>query len=293
MPEGPEVTVIAKGLQKLLKNQYLHQIDFDQPKARYNNKKPIGYPDFEKELPLKIHDVQMKGKFIYFIFQNDWYLYNTLGMSGGWYHKKKNNTCCFIEYSDDKKQTSNENNKKKHNKLWFDDQRHFATFKFVKGKAELEKKLKTIGPDLLNSVINEDEFVKKYRKYNHKIIDVVLNDQKVFSGIGNYLKAEILYLARISPHAKISNIPDEKLKELLKSIVDRITASYKVGGASVEHYSDLNCNEGKFHKYFQVYKQKKDPLGNTVISERVSKPNDPKSQKTYWVPSVQIADFNA
>lgn len=287
MPEGPEVTVIAKGLQKLLKNHYLYKIDFDHSKARYNNKKPIGYPDFQNDLPLKIIDVKMKGKFIYFIFQNDWYLYNTLGMSGGWYHKQKNNTCCHIEYSNNKSSGNNAGIKK----LWFDDQRHFATFKFVKGKTELEKKLKTIGPDLLNDTINKDEFIKKYRKYNHKIIDVVLNDQKIYSGIGNYLKAEILYMAGISPHAKIENIPDDKLNELLICIIDRIKASYELGGASVEHYSDLNSNKGEFHKYFKVYKQKTDPHGNKVISERVSKPNDLKSQKTYWCPAVQKDNF--
>ena len=229
----------------------------------------------------------MKGKFIYFVFQDDWYLFNTLGMSGGWYHKKKTNTGCHIEYSDNKN-----HGKSKINTLWFDDQRHFATFKFVKGKSELEKKLKTIGPDLLNDTINEEDFINKYRKFNNKIIDIVLNDQKVFSGIGNYLKAEILYMAGISPPAKIKDISDNKLKELLKCIIDRINTSYKLGGASVEHYSDLNSHKGQFHNYFKVYKQKTDPFGNKIISERVSKPNDPKSQQTYWVPAVQKALFD-
>lgn len=187
---------------------------------------------------------------------------------------------CYIEYGN------------KNKKLWFDDQRHFATFKFVKGKSELEKKLKTIGDDLLNDSINEADFINKYRKHNKKVIDIVLNNQKVFSGIGNYLKAEILYMAKISPHTKVVDIPDSKLKELLACSIDRIKASYKLGGASVENYSDLNNYDGKFQKYFKVYKQKKDPDGNTVISERISKPNDPKSQKTYWVPAVQKSVFN-
>lgn len=280
MPEGPEVTVIANGLQHLLTNQCLHCINFDHNKARYINKKPIGYPEFEKQLPLKIIDVKSKGKFIYFVLQDDWYIYNTLGMSGGWYHKQKNNPTCYIEYGN------------KNRKLWFDDQRHFATFKFVKGKSELEKKLKTIGDDLLNDSINEADFINKYRKHNKKVIDIVLNNQKVFSGIGNYLKAEILYMAKISPHTKVVDIPDSKLKELLACSIDRIKASYKLGGTSVENYSDLNNYDGKFQKYFKVYKQKKDPDGNTVISERISKPNDPKSQKTYWVPAVQKSVFN-
>lgn len=282
MPEGPEVTVIRDGLNHLLRNKYIHKFDYNFMTSRYYKKKPTGYNEFIESLPAKVEKVDSKGKFIYFKFDNGWYLYNTLGMSGGWYMKLKTHPHLVVGYH-----KSKDIEEKEHNKIWFIDQRHFGTFKFVKGETELNKKLKTIGEDLLNSNIKHDDFIKKYRKYDHKKIDMVLNDQKVFSGIGNYLKAEILYMAGISPHALIKNIPDWKLKELLDVIKDRITISYKMGGASVQHYSDLKDNEGKFHNYFKVYKKKIDEHGNKVISERVSKPNDPKSQKTYWVPAIQ------
>lgn len=282
MPEGPEATVIRNGLNQILKGQYLHNLDFNYKGARYSKKAPVGYAEFEKLLPLKIKSVESKGKFIYFVFDNDWYMYNTLGMSGGWYKKTKNHIVVQLDHHKNKTAKDEELGN-----LWFNDQRHFATFKFVKGKDELEKKLKTIGKDLLNDNITDDEFITKYRKHGHKRVDVVLNDQKIFSGIGNYLKAEILYDAQISPHTIVKCIPDEKLKDLLKSSKDRIKASYVLGGASVEHYSDLNDKAGSFQDYFKVYKKKLDPIGNKVISERVSKPNDPKSQKTYWVPAIQ------
>jgi formamidopyrimidine-DNA glycosylase len=282
MPEGPEVTVISNGLNKILKGQYLHNLDFNYKGARYSKKNPDKLSEFEQLLPLKINSIESKGKFIYFCFDKDWYMYNTLGMSGGWYKKTKNHIVVQLDHHKNKTVKDEELGN-----LWFDDQRHFATFKFVKGKTELEKKLKTIGPDLLNDNINDLEFITKYKKNGHKKVDVVLNDQKIFSGIGNYLKAEILYDAEISPHSIIKYIPDNKLKDLLKSSKDRIKASYLLGGASVEHYSDLNNKAGTFQDYFKVYKKKVDQDGNKVISERVSKPNDPKSQKTYWVPAVQ------
>jgi formamidopyrimidine-DNA glycosylase len=284
MPEGPEVTVIKNGLNNLLKNKYIHDFNFEY-KARYQKRRPDNYNEISKEFPIKIKSVESKGKLIYFCFDNDWYLFNTLGMTGGWYSKKGYHTVVNLEYSNKKKDETTKT-------LYFDDQRHFGTFKFVKGKSELEKKLKTIGKDLLNENVTYTEFLTKYKKVKHKKIDVAMNDQKIFSGIGNYLKAEILYQAKISPHTIIDNIPDWKLKELLDCIKDRIMTSYHLNGASVEHYSDLKGNPGGFHKYFKVYQQKKYPKGNKVISERVSKPNDPKSQKTYWVPSVQKEIFN-
>lgn len=283
MPEGPEVTVIKNGLNDLLKNKYVYNFNFEH-KARYQKKRPDNYNEIYKEFPIKIKSVESKGKLIYFCFNNDWYLFNTLGMSGGWYTKKGKHTVVNLEYSN----KINDETKT----LYFDDQRHFGTFKFVKGKTELEKKLKTIGKDLLNDNITYTDFLTKYNKVKHKKIDVVLNDQKIFSGIGNYLKAEILYQAKISPHTIIDNIPDWKLKQLLDCIKDRIIASYQLNGASVQNYSDLKGNSGGFQNFFKVYKQKIDPKGNKVISERVSKPNDPKSQKTYWVPTIQTEIFH-
>ncbi len=280
MPEGTEVTVICQGLHSLLKNKYIINIEFDSGTGRYSKKKPDGYNEFITNLPINIKNVKSKGKFIYFEFDNGWYMYNTLGMSGGWYMKEKEHVVIVLTYSpnDDIKFAK---------KLWFVDQRHFGTCKFVKGIDELNKKLKTIGPDLLNESVTLDEFIKKYRKNNSKKIDGVLTDQKIFSGIGNYLKAEILYRANISPHAIIKDIPDSVLSDLLDAIKYKITQSYKMGGASVQHYSDIKDNKGIYDKYFEVYKKKLDPLGNKVISERVSKPNNPSSQKTYWVPDVQ------
>ena len=89
MPEGPEVTVISNGLNKILKGQYLHNLDFNYKGARYSKKNPDKLSEFEQLLPLKINSIESKGKFIYFCFDKDWYMYNTLGMSGGWYKKTK------------------------------------------------------------------------------------------------------------------------------------------------------------------------------------------------------------
>lgn len=289
MPEGPEVAIIKDGLNQLLSNTYLVELNFEEYKSRYQIKKPNGYLHFEEKLHnkkhLKIIDVKCKGKFIYFVLENETYIYNTLGMSGGWYHTKKPHIVCQLNYKINKDDTNIKS-------VYFVDQRHFGTFKFVHSKEELNKKLSQIGKDLLNSNITYKEFIETYRKKNNKKIDIVINDQKIFSGIGNYLKAEVLYQAEISPHALIKDIGDDKLKELLDIIKDKINESYKLGGASVQHYTDLEDNKGKYHNFFKVYKKKIDPLGNKVIAERVSKPNDNKSQQTYWVPSVQKEKFN-
>ena len=54
-------------------------------------------------------------------------------------------------------------------KLYYDDQRRFGTFKFYveprQAKQELDKKLRTIGPDILNDKsFTLQEFINRMRK---------------------------------------------------------------------------------------------------------------------------------
>ena len=61
MPEGPEVTIISEGLNKLLKDKYIVLIEID-PKSRYAKKAPDGFIKFEENLPIKVKSIQNKGK---------------------------------------------------------------------------------------------------------------------------------------------------------------------------------------------------------------------------------------
>ena len=294
MPEGPEVTVIREGLNSLLKGHQIYSLEILST-SRFSKKSPDGYNDFIKTLPTRIESVESKGKFIYFKFTNGWTMYNTLGMSGGWYHKNKKHSSLKLRYSSSKKKTDelpkgitlDSLTDKQCQVLYFVDQRRFGTVKFIKTQSELTKKLKTIGPDILNDASLTFEVYKKImRKHNKKNITKVMLNQSIISGVGNYLKAEILYHCKMSPHVKVEDIPDWKLEELYKASKLKINASYKARGASVRHYSDIEDRKGVFEFQFIVYNQKKDKLGNPVIKEKT-----PDKRTTHWVPKVQTNDF--
>jgi formamidopyrimidine-DNA glycosylase len=83
MPEIVEVRRYADFLIKHLKNNKI--INIKILKGRYKKHKPfIGYYKLVNSLPVKVTNVMTKGKFIYFILDNDMILFNTLGLSGGW-----------------------------------------------------------------------------------------------------------------------------------------------------------------------------------------------------------------
>jgi len=278
MPEGPEVTVIKDCLNDHLKGHTATGVSFPVG-SKFLKKSPDGYNDFKVSLPLKIQEVKSKGKFIYFVFEGGWYMMCRLLMNGGWHLKKAPKHNHFeMEYL--------EGSASKTNSVWFVDPRHFGTLKWTKKKSDLDAELNKIGIDILNETVKEDDYLKVLKSFPRRKIASVLMDQSIYSGVGNYLKAEILYQSKISPHALVKNLSDKKLKELLKVTAEKITASYKAGGASIHKYSDVRGNKGGYSFHFQVYQKKVDPLGHKVKTEKTS-----DGRITHWVPEVQLESY--
>ena len=269
MPEGPECRIIADGLTKLLGNKTLVSFEINS-KNRYYKKAPDGFVEFAAALPVKIVCVKSHGKFIWWELSNGWYIWQTLGLSGGWFTVQKANSGIVITMDGGLK-------------LYYDDARHFGTLKFISpmsANKETVKKLNTLGPDILGSnKITKLEYMYRMRKYPCMLVASILMEQKVMSGIGNYLRSEILYDAKVNPHTKVGDLTDDQLGRLYDSTYTKTISSYKAGGASIQHYSDIYSVPGKFAFEMQVYGRKKTPDGLPVKAEKIGK----ETQTTYWV----------
>lgn len=285
MPEGPEVKVIVDGLNSVLKNKYIVDINLTKT-GRYRNKAPNGFKDFKsfvtKKKP-KIEKILVKGKFIYFLINNGWYIFNQLGMSGIWSHQPQKHTCLILTYTQ-----SNPNNiianifNSNLKKLYFIDQRHFGIFEFTNKKSILNQKLNSIGPDLLNQKVTIQQFKNILNNHLNKNICKVLMDQKIISGIGNYLKSEILYESKLHPLLTIKQLTSKEINNLLKASQRLIKASYNAQGNSLRHYKNVESEKGTFEFQLKVYGRKKDPFGNPV--KRIKTPDN---RSTFFVENIQ------
>lgn len=278
MPEGPEVTIVAENLNKLLKDKYITSYQLTD-NGRYRKKGPDNCIPFGDSLPLKVMKVENKGKLIFFTFtdgKKEFYMLNTLGMSGVWHKQTGKHTCFVFEYSSSKECVKKE-------KIYFIDQRHFGTIKFLTSKEDLDKKLKDIGPDMLNdSKMSLELFKERMMKYKHWNLVKALMCQKIISGIGNYLKSESLYHAKISPLLKVEDLSEDQFYQLYQSIRLKIVSSYNDGGVSVKNFSDIDDKKGQYHFSFEVYGKKEDKFGNKV--ERVVLAD---KRSTFYVPKIQ------
>lgn len=270
MPEGPEVKSMVLQLNKFLKGKTLHQIVLHS--GRYSKKSPDNFNDFIQTLPLNIIEVRNKGKFIWFQFEGGWTMWNTLGMTGGWnLTKSKHSHCEFILENGES--------------LWFNDMRNFGTIKFCSNEEEFKKKINKLGTDVLETDFTLEVFNKLMTKpkLKEKTIPEIFMNQSYLSGIGNYLKSEILYQSRISPYRKLESLNENDIEILYKNIIKISNDSLKAGGATIRNYSNINDEKGKYVFFFKVYQQKKDPNGFEV--KRIETKD---KRTTHWVEEVQV-----
>ena len=59
------------------------------------------------------------------------------------------------------------------------------------------------------------EKIIKNKRVSEKTLPEVLMNQKKISGVGNYLKSEILYASKISPYRLIKDLTDSEIKKFM------------------------------------------------------------------------------
>lgn len=152
------------------------------------------------------------------------------------------------------------------------DQLSYGTLTFLH-KDELENELSNIAPDYRTITMQElqERLLRKSSFYKKPIEEVLVNQHGLVSGIGNYLKAEILYAAKISPLRIVETLTEDDWKAILRS-------AKKITNQIEKHIGD----ETKYMKTMKIYMKQKDPYGNPVITHKTL-----SGRTTHWVKEVQ------
>lgn len=81
----------------------------------------------------------------------------------------------------------------------------------------LHPSLSRLGPDLLKPPVDVDEALRRLRDPSRADLElaVALLDQRALAGIGNEVKNEILWQAGRSPFARVRDVDDATLRELI------------------------------------------------------------------------------
>lgn len=119
-------------------------------------------------------------------------------------------------------------------------------------------------------------YIKKHPK---EIIADTLMNQELFPGVGNIIKNESLYLARINPNRKLRSLSERDIKKIVTSLRKFSNKFYKAEKAH-PGYKALRSSD-----YLNVYLGGKCPkTGEKIIRRQIGK----LKRMTMWCPSHQI-----
>lgn len=293
MPEINEVRKYADFIKKKLKNKEI--INIKILNGRYKNKGPFeNYKKLKNNLPLKLIDVKTKGKLIYLIFDNNLFLISRLGLVGGWCYLKNDSNKYdhtdiykyYLKYGDKEMTHNYIKNALNHlnfvivtkeGSLYYYDVLSYGTLKCIDNINELDEILNKIGPDIMDKNTTFDVFNNQIIRKNNldKAIGNVIVNQKIISGLGNYLRADILWLSKINPFRKVNKLSNQ---DILK-----IYNNSKILTCGI--YDNNTKLPSDYNRLFFIYNQEEDIYGNKVVKKELY--DGSQKRFIYYVPKIQ------
>lgn len=277
MPEGPEVQLVADYLHLYLQGKALKHIEIVG--GKYKNKPPPFFKEFLAQLPLYVEKVSAKGKMIIFSLKQIsgekaiFNIYAGLGMTG---------TFTFTPSEQEMKHAAFKFNIEGKapfpTSFVYSDARRFGNVYF--SPEDLSQKL---APGILQDSTWEN-FITRVaaQKSNRDILSLLMDQEKFVSGIGNYLVAEILYAAKISPFRKGNTLSSQDWQNVFVAAKNIATLSYQVSGCQLKDFSSPFASDKNFKHYLQVYQQDLTPKGEKVQADQGS-----HGRTIWWVPIAQ------
>ena len=193
MPEGPEVRTLSDSISSLLTATPHELKAVTVLSGRYHppNKEPADFTAFTESLTVATDNTitswSCKGKFQYVSLPSQRSVWITLGMSGRFIFDNPHHRHARVNFLVEDVATRQTRD------LTFVDARQFGTVKCCMNDKELEKKLASIGPDILADItMTGDDFLAVVKKQRNRMntSKFLMNQQKL-SGVGNYILAEV------------------------------------------------------------------------------------------------------
>jgi len=265
MPEGPEIKYLGEICKKYIIGLELYNI-------KSNSKTIVKIPKKSKVI-----DVITKGKLLILCCE-DYFFHIHCGLTGWITFENPKYPRYEIEFRtpDNTKMLT----------AYMDDARRFSKLK-VCNKKEHTKILNKLGVDIFSDEFTYNFFESHIKDTNKKLVAFIM-EQNNFSGIGNYIKNESLYIAKISPYRTCNELNDSDIKNLFNAI---LFVAYSNCLELIKQNKELKINN-KFKKFkintlevpykFKVYQQEKDPNGYKVISAEIN------GRKCFYVKEIQI-----
>jgi Formamidopyrimidine-DNA glycosylase len=257
MPEIPDLEVFSHNLNKKLRGKTIKKLRVPETK-----KLKMSATTLRKQLQGQtIAAIYRSGKALFFACKDGTVLSLHLMLRGKleWFEKKNQHKYTVLEF------------------LFDDDTGLALTDVHRQATPALNPEAKQ-APDALSKQVNTS-FLKRLLQQSDKPVKTVLTDQGTIRGLGNAYTDEILYHARIAPMSTSNKIPEEKVKQLARSIKTVLKNAQKQ-----IRKMDPDTIGGELRDFMAVHNRRKTKSPGGATIKRITL----NSRKTYYTSEQKL-----
>lgn len=214
MPEGPEIRQAADQLAAALVDQRVTELFFAFEHLKPYESKLVGQ---------SVTAVRTRGKGIVIGFSNQLYIYSHNQLYGIWYVRRRH------AYPETKRQLRLAIHTAKKSALLYS-----ASDIEVLQHADLATHpfLSRIELDVLDEAVTVAQIAERFRdqRFYRRQLPILLLDQHFIGGLGNYLRSEILFVARVFPALRPVDCSSEQIFALSQAVLTVTQQSYVTKG---------------------------------------------------------------
>lgn len=236
MPEGPEIRIAADKIQRAIRPRPTTEVFF-----AFDHLKP-----FEEELTgCRVTEVETRGKAMLTHFNNGLSVYTHNQLYGKWMIRKA------YDFPETKRQLRFAIHNEKKSALLYS----ASDIQILSSPSEIENHpfLSKLGPDALSKGLQPEtiQAALTSKKHYRRRLSTLYLDQHFLAGIGNYLRSEILFVARLHPQLRPMDCREDQLSALAHASIEITYQSYKYKGVTndLDLANQLKADGARYRDY--------------------------------------------
>ncbi len=216
MPEGPEIRRAADKIARVLEGRQIVDIHFGLDRLKGRER------DFQGA---EVREIETRGKALLTHFENELTIYSHNQLYGRWYVVKRD------AYPKTNRSLRLALHTRTHSALLYSASDISIWDQF---ELELHPFLAKIGPDILSPKLTWKEISQRLRseRFHRRTLASLYLAQDFLAGIGNYLRSEILFCARVHPLRRLGDVSASARHALSQQTLILTRQSYNTQGVT-------------------------------------------------------------
>ncbi|MGB1252965.1 MAG: endonuclease VIII [Candidatus Promineifilaceae bacterium] len=218
MPEGPEIRLAADEIANALVGKVTTDVSFAFPQLK----------PYEAQLTgATVHAVETYGKALLTRFDNGLNIYSHNQLYGLWQIRPAH------DYPDTKRQLRLAIHNETHSALLYS----ASDIQIVRDpEVASHPFISKLGPDLLDMSVTVEQVAARLvsKRFKRRGFPALLLDQHFLAGLGNYLRTEALFVARLWPKLRPVDCTAAQIEALAAACVNLTRQSYQTHGLTVD-----------------------------------------------------------